>query len=83
MRKIKEFGMWKEDGRGYEEYPSIYSHIGDKPMQSYDKICAFLSEGTVGLVGGFKVFSHIDGKKLSDSKIILTDGVWAWPEDLS
>lgn len=78
---LKEYGFWKEYGRGYAHYPSIFNFIDVNINQSYekDKLLAYLRNGRVIAVTSLNTFpSPINGEIKFGSAVIRTDGKWIW-----
>lgn len=83
--KDKTFGFWKELGKSYENFPSIYEYINKEINSSYekDKLIMYLrSGGIVCVTSGFNFPNVINSKSISGSLAIRTDGLWEWPENL-
>lgn len=82
----KEFGFWKEYGERYIDSPSIYLHRNKTINESYDKnkLVNYLNSGGIVAVSSKINFPHIfkDIERSGDF-LLLTDGVWVWPEDLA
>lgn len=82
----KEFGFWKEYGKCYIDSPSIYLHRNKTINESYNKnkLVNYLNSGGIIAVSSKINFPHIfkDIERSGDF-LLLTDGVWVWPEDLA
>lgn len=81
-----EFGFWKEYGERYIDSPSIYLYRNKTINESYDKnkLVNYLNSGGIIAVSSKINFPHIfkDIERSGDF-LLLTDGVWVWPEDLA
>jgi hypothetical protein len=82
--RLKRLGFFRELEHGDQAGPSLVDLLGNEPREDETKIHDYLNNGLLfigcpGLVED--VFDKTVGPIGSPS--ILTDGVWAWPDDLS
>ncbi|WP_295222084.1 hypothetical protein [uncultured Chryseobacterium sp.] len=82
----KEFGFWKEYGNQYKNFPSVNLYLNKEINDSYDKnkLVSYLNSGGIIAVSSKINFPHLfKNVKESGEFLLLTDGFWIWPEDLS
>lgn len=77
---MKYFGFWKEEG--YVEMPSILDHVGkserfserfEEQLLRYLRLCTFLWDSCS------YQYSIIDGRLISQSSGMMSDGKWIFP----
>ncbi|SFN09209.1 hypothetical protein SAMN05421594_0965 [Chryseobacterium oleae] len=81
----KEFGLWKEYGVKYQNFPSINLYINEEVNALYDKdkLINYLNLGGIVAATSAMNFPHLFTKEIrSGAFLILTDGIWSWPDDL-
>ena len=80
---LKHIGYFKELKHGYKNGPSLKENISNKPQEYEKEIIAYLSSG-IGFVYSPGIVYDIlsKDKKMIESLVIFTDGVWDWPSDL-
>ena len=84
MKKLKKFGFFQELEHGEPEGESINSFMRDAPLANSAKIVEYLKSGELLIACPGVAHDVLDkSKPLIGSPSVLTDGVWAWPGDLS
>ncbi|WP_347219107.1 hypothetical protein [Chryseobacterium sp.] len=82
----KEFGFWKEYGNRDSDSPSLDCYRNRLINESYnkDKLVKYLHSGGIVAVSSKINFPHIfKNVERSGEFLLLTDGFWVWPEDLT
>lgn len=83
----KEFGFWEEHGNQYKDYPSVnlYRNKEINKLYDKDKLIQYLRSGGTVAASSKIVFPHLFKNHIEQSGefLLLTDGFWIWPENLS
>lgn len=82
--KLKRLGFFRELRHGDPNGPSLKALLGTKPNYEPDLVIRYLRSGVlrIGSPGVSKDVLDPTGKVIGAPNI-LTDGTWAWPEDLA
>ena len=81
--KLKQVGFFKELHHGSPDGGSLEASASDSKQESQKEILDYLNSGEVVVASPGLVKDVLDGgNKIIGSANILTDGVWAWPQDL-
>ena len=82
--KLKRVGFFRELRHGDESGISLKEAVCKIPAENEDKIVEYLNNGITFCAASGVVSDVLDESKgIISSLEILTDGVWAWPSDLS
>ncbi len=81
MWNKKWFGFWKEDGDHYSKCPSVNEWVDC--VKTDTRVIDYLDGGSFVSASPVVVQCHISNEIIDSSKVILTDGYWMWPKDLS
>lgn len=82
----KWFGLWKEYGDQYQQYPSVYNFVNSDVNSMYDKkkLHHYLSSGLlISSTSGLNFRSPFDDTIIADSVSFRTDGTWLWLDNIS
>jgi hypothetical protein len=82
-RKLKRVGFFRELSHGDADGPSLAESMRDAPGADDDSIVEYLNEGVPFILSPGPVFDVMDGEGPVGTASILTDGEWAWPDDLA
>lgn len=83
---FKWYGLWKEYGTGYENYPSIKEFIDQQKNRTYNKerLIEYLNTGVVVATTSKRNFiSPFKSDNESGSISFRTDGKWLWLDNIS
>lgn len=81
----KWFGLWKEQGVGYEKCPSLNSFIYPDLVKEYSltKLFYYLEHSqTIATTSGSSFADVITGQTIKESISYKTDGIWLWLDSL-
>lgn len=82
----KWYCVWREYGKEYENYPSIFDFVDAERNAQYDllKLTDYLSQGKILISTSRSNFpSPFSGEIESGSISYRTDGKWVWFDNLS
>lgn len=82
---FKWYGLWKEYGEPYKNYPSIKAFINPKIKSKYnwEKLNKYLNDGvTVATTSHLSFPSPFDGSLRYGSVSFKTDGQWLWLDNI-
>ena len=83
MKKLKCVGFFRELSHGAADGPSLTESMRDTPSVDDDRLIEYLRDGVPFILSPGPVFDVIDGEGPIGTASILTDGEWAWPDDLA
>lgn len=81
----KWYGIWKEHGEGYENYPGIHLFVDESRVKTYnlEKLGEYLTQAPAVVVTSRLGFPNaFTGEVSGDSFALRTDGNWIWYDDL-
>lgn len=82
--KLRRVGFFRELRHGDNLGMSLKEVIRDNKSENEDKIVEYLERGVVFCITPGLVSDILDESKgIIGNLEILTDGIWAWPSDLS
>lgn len=82
--KLKKIGFYKELNHGDKSGMSLKESINNSSIKNEEKIIEYLDNGIAVCITAGLVSDALDETKgVIGNLEILTDGVWAWPSDLS
>lgn len=82
----KWFGVWKEYGKHYENYPSVHGFIDEAKNSKYDKeqLLRYLRDGhIIAATSRINFPNPVTGEVIGGSLCNRTDGKWLWFDDLA
>lgn len=82
---FKWYGLWKEYGVGYENYPSIFNFVDKNINERYDKdkLLEYLSNGsTVTSTSAINFPSPFHNDNNEGTVSFRTDGEWVWLDNI-
>lgn len=83
MKKVKQYGFFRELEHGISESDSIKDFIDKINLKDKDKIVNYLASGHLFIACPGVVADILsESSEIIGCPNILTDGEWAWPEDL-
>ena len=84
MKKLKLVGFYRELPHGLKSGPSLGDMISTYPQEEEMKIVSYLKQGLVIIACIGRATDILSEKEIViGSPHILTDGEWAWPNDLA
>src|SRR5688572_24241338 len=78
---FKWFGVWKEYGDTYSNYPSVWSFVDKQENSRYNKdiVLVYLNSGYIIKTTSRMSFpSTMNGETGHGTLAVRTDGVWLW-----
>ncbi|WP_276481180.1 hypothetical protein [Paraflavitalea pollutisoli] len=81
----KWFGVWREYGKGYEQYPSVWDFVQPELNAGYEKprLLKYIRSGYALASSSRRHYPHpVTGMVKTGSICYRTDGVWLWLDDL-
>lgn len=82
--KLRKIGFFRELDHGDPTGPSLVELVSNTPQPDQSRIVDYLRRSGLLLIGCPGVVGDVldETAGLIGSPNIMTDGVWAWPEDL-
>lgn len=81
-RILSRVGFFRELPHGDDDGPSLSHAVRDAPDADEHRLLDYLRAGVPYIVSPGAVLDVLDGSGPVGTGTILTDGVWAWPDDL-
>ena len=82
--RVRHLGFFSDLPHGISSEPRVQSLIADSPLNDESRLVKYLNDGELFIASPGVVHDVLsDSDTVIGSADILTDGVWAWPRDLS
>jgi hypothetical protein len=79
---LKCIGFFRELPHGDPNGPSLVKSKREEAAENESQVIAYLSKGVPYIVSPGPVWDVIDNEGPIGTGSVLTDGEWAWPDDL-
>ena len=82
--KLKTIGFYRELRHGFKDGESILKQVNKNALENEIRVIEYLDSGKILCVSPGLIYDILDEQKeIIGSLDIRTDGIWAWPSDLS
>ena len=79
---MKEFGYWREDGRGYERFPSVQDFVGRGENVPNAIIETLANAPVVASTSGYSFPCVLCGQVILETVSVRSNGSWKWLDTL-
>src|SRR5262245_33164336 len=83
MSALRRFGFFRDLRHGSPDEPALATLVQSAPQQNEDRIISYLRDGLVLIATPGLVTDALQPGSPICSPHVITDGVWAWPNDLA
>ena len=80
---LRKVGFFRELSHGDVNGPSLMDAVTDRPTDHESQVVAYLREGVTFILSPGPVWDVLDNQGPIGTGSVMTDGEWAWPDDLA